>query len=267
MEIEGLLRDGGEKAGTLPRTVLDANIYVAAYLSGNPRSPNKELFRRWRAGEFVLLVSRAILKEVVENFDERHIDQQLTVDLIAHIMAGAEYVSVKETSVQRGTLLPGSQRLTPLGRFLRSTSLDERNLAWQQSHGPRYHLVTRSTGSLGRAYSLTAARCVGDHRNSSSDHCWSGGRTMKMLTIERDDLSIDVLFDMASEGTVLITRDNKPVFALVAVDEEDLQTWQLGQNQGFLALMQRSWNRLHTEGGVPLAEARQRLLAESRYGT
>ncbi len=90
---------------------------------------------------------------------------------------------------------------------------------------------------------------------------------MKMLTIERDDLSIDVLFDMASQGTVLITRDNKPVFALVAVDEEDLQTWQLGQNQGFLALMQRSWDRLHTEGGVPLAEARHRLLAENREGT
>ena len=48
----------------------------------------------------------------------------------------------------------------------------------------------------------------------------------------------------------------------VAVDEEDVQTWQLGQNQGFLALMQRSWDRLHTEGGVPLAEARQRLLPE-----
>ncbi len=86
---------------------------------------------------------------------------------------------------------------------------------------------------------------------------------MKMLTIERDNLSLDVLFDMASEGAVLITRDNKPVFALVAVDEEDLQTWQLGQNQDFLALMRRSWDRLQAEGGVPLAEARQRLLAES----
>ena len=83
-----------------------------------------------------------------------------------------------------------------------------------------------------------------------------------MLTIERDNLSLDVLFDMVSEGTVLITRDNKPVFALVAVDEKDLQTWELGQNQDFLALMRRSWDRLQAEGGVPLAEARQRLLAE-----
>jgi len=46
--------------------VLDANVYVAAYLSRNPRSPNKELFQRWRDTQFVLLVSEAILKEVVE---------------------------------------------------------------------------------------------------------------------------------------------------------------------------------------------------------
>jgi hypothetical protein len=50
---------------------------------------------------------------------------------------------------------------------------------------------------------------------------------------------------------------------MLAVDEKDLQTWQLGQNQDFLALMRRSWDRLHAEGGVSLAEARQRLLAEN----
>jgi antitoxin (DNA-binding transcriptional repressor) of toxin-antitoxin stability system len=86
---------------------------------------------------------------------------------------------------------------------------------------------------------------------------------MKILAVGKDNLSLDGLFDMASEGTIVITRDNKPVFALVAVDEEDLQTWQLGQNQDFLALMRRSWDRLHAEGGVSLAEARQRLLAEN----
>jgi len=101
VEIEGWPHDGGEETSASLRAVLDTNIYVAAYLSGNPRSPNKELFRRWRAGEFVLLVSRAILREIIEKFDERDIDQQLTVDLVAHIMATAEYTSVEEASVQR----------------------------------------------------------------------------------------------------------------------------------------------------------------------
>ncbi len=57
---------GREEARAPLRAVLDANVYVAAYLSRNPRSPNKELFQRWRDTQFVLLVSEAILKEVVE---------------------------------------------------------------------------------------------------------------------------------------------------------------------------------------------------------
>ncbi len=67
----------------------------------------------------------------------------------------------------QGNLLSDADRLAVFGRFLRSTSLDERNLAWQQSHGPRNHLVTRSTGSPGRAHRPTARGCAGCHRNSS----------------------------------------------------------------------------------------------------
>jgi len=82
------------------RAVLDANVYVAAYLSKNPRSPNKELFQRWRDSQFVLLVSKAILEEVVEKFGELDIDQQLTLELVSHILADAEYVQVSEGDVQ-----------------------------------------------------------------------------------------------------------------------------------------------------------------------
>jgi putative PIN family toxin of toxin-antitoxin system len=92
---------GQEKgAKALLRAVLDANVYVAAYLSKNPRSPNKELFRRWRDSQFVLLVSKAVLKEVVEKLGELGIDQQLTLELVAHILADAEYVHVSEEDVQ-----------------------------------------------------------------------------------------------------------------------------------------------------------------------
>jgi len=35
----------------------------------------------------------------------------------------------------QGNLLPDQERLAPFGRFLRSTSLDVRNLTWQQSYG------------------------------------------------------------------------------------------------------------------------------------
>ena len=52
----------------------------------------RSLFRRWRAREFTLLVSRAILEEVIEKFDQRGIDQALTVELVSFMLADAEYV-------------------------------------------------------------------------------------------------------------------------------------------------------------------------------
>jgi uncharacterized protein len=81
------------------RAVFDTNVYVAAYLSKNPRSPNKELFRRWRDGQFALLVSDAILQEVIEKFDQIGIDQALTVELIAFILADAEHVAVSAEEI------------------------------------------------------------------------------------------------------------------------------------------------------------------------
>ncbi len=91
-------REKGTKAPL--RAVLDANVYVAAYLSRNPRSPNKELFQRWRDSQFLLLVSKDTLQEVVEKFGELGIDQQLTLELVAHILADAVYVHVSEEEVQ-----------------------------------------------------------------------------------------------------------------------------------------------------------------------
>lgn len=74
------------------RAVFDANIYVAAYLSKNLRSPNKELFQRWRNHEFSLLFSDAILEEVMEKFNERRIEQSLTVELVSFILAAGAHV-------------------------------------------------------------------------------------------------------------------------------------------------------------------------------
>ena len=83
-----------------------------------------------------------------------------------------------------------------------------------------------------------------------------------MITVSRetDNPSLEKLIEMAKQGAVIITRDDKPAFAFVPVDQEDIQTWQLGENPEFLELMRQSWDRLHAEGGVSLAEARRRLL-------
>lgn len=51
------------------RAVFDTNVFVSALLSHNPTSPTRELMRRWRNDEFVLLVSQAILEEVVKKLE------------------------------------------------------------------------------------------------------------------------------------------------------------------------------------------------------
>lgn len=86
---------------------------------------------------------------------------------------------------------------------------------------------------------------------------------MKVVALETENPSLEALVDMAADEAVIITRDNNPAFALIALDEDDIQTWRLGQNPDFLALMQRSWERLRTEGSVSLEEARRRLLTET----
>ncbi|HEU5100765.1 MAG TPA: hypothetical protein VFU22_17170 [Roseiflexaceae bacterium] len=85
---------------------------------------------------------------------------------------------------------------------------------------------------------------------------------MTTVARERDNSSLEKLIEMANEGAVIITQDNKPAFAFVAIDQNDIATWKLGENVDFLELMQYSWQRMQSEGGVSLAEARRRLLQE-----
>lgn len=46
--------------------VLDTNVVLAAENSSNPDSPNREVVRRWLAGEFALLVTDDVVAEYAE---------------------------------------------------------------------------------------------------------------------------------------------------------------------------------------------------------
>jgi hypothetical protein len=85
-----------------------------------------------------------------------------------------------------------------------------------------------------------------------------------MITIsrEKENPSLDRLIELATQGAVIVTQNDKPVLAFISVSEDDIQTWQLGENAEFLELMRRSWARLQVEGGISLAEARKRLLQD-----
>ena len=82
------------------RAVLDTNVLVSALLSHNPTSPTRELMQRWRNDEFALLVSQAILEEVVEKLRERGIEEEQIYELLLTIIRLAEWVDAPPETVQ-----------------------------------------------------------------------------------------------------------------------------------------------------------------------
>jgi antitoxin (DNA-binding transcriptional repressor) of toxin-antitoxin stability system len=64
--------------------------------------------------------------------------------------------------------------------------------------------------------------------------------------------------DVAQEP-VIITVNGKPVAALVAIENADLETVSLSTNPAFLALIERSRARQRTDGGLSGEEMRRRL--------
>ena len=81
------------------RAVFDTNVFVSALLSRNPTSPRQELLRRWRNEEFILLVSQALLIELVGKLQERGISQDQIQELLATITSLAEWVDVPPEAV------------------------------------------------------------------------------------------------------------------------------------------------------------------------
>jgi antitoxin (DNA-binding transcriptional repressor) of toxin-antitoxin stability system len=58
---------------------------------------------------------------------------------------------------------------------------------------------------------------------------------------------------------VILTVGGKPVAALVAIENADLETVTLSTHPQFLALIERSRARQKAEGGISPEEVRQRL--------
>ena len=83
-----------------PRAVLDTNIFVAAALSRNSTSPNREVLDRWRRNEFVLIICTPLAKEIVEKLLERNIEISQVENLVAALVKLAEWVEVPEDKIE-----------------------------------------------------------------------------------------------------------------------------------------------------------------------
>ena len=82
-----------------------------------------------------------------------------------------------------------------------------------------------------------------------------------MKTLEMTD-AVAPLAEYAqnvAKEPVILTIDGKPVAALVALENTDIETATLSTNSQFLALIERSRTRQQAEGGLTSEELRRRL--------
>lgn len=89
---------------------------------------------------------------------------------------------------------------------------------------------------------------------------------MTTRTIELTDAT-QSLADYAQQvdgGSIVVTRNGKPIAAVVALPNTDAETIALSQNLQFLAIMERSRIRYAQEGGISSADMRQRLGLEPK---
>jgi len=82
---------------------------------------------------------------------------------------------------------------------------------------------------------------------------------MKTVEMEKAIASLAEYARNVNKEPVILTVDGKPVAALVAVENADLETVTLSTHPKFIALIQRSRSRQRSEGGIPSTEMRRRL--------
>ena len=82
------------------RAVLDTNVVIAAHLSKNPRSPTRELIRRWRQGEFIQLYSAETLVELREKLVAKDVEAQSASEYVADLLLAGERVEVTKDDVK-----------------------------------------------------------------------------------------------------------------------------------------------------------------------
>jgi uncharacterized protein len=83
------------------RVVLDTNVFIAAHLSKNPKSPTVELLDRWKKGEFILLHCEDLQKEVTRKLLEKGTSPPLIQLLISDFFLYGEEVNLIPEEISR----------------------------------------------------------------------------------------------------------------------------------------------------------------------
>lgn len=84
---------------------------------------------------------------------------------------------------------------------------------------------------------------------------------MKIVELSEATGTLESYARDAAKEPVVVLDHGKPIAALVAFEDADLETASLGDNPRFLAILERSRARHRTEGGISPEEMRRRLEA------
>ena len=84
-----------------PLVVLDTSIFISAYLSSNSESSPNQILRLWQKGNFILIITPAIIDELIIVLERKKVNESSIVKLVELI---AEKAVIKEGIYQTNFL-------------------------------------------------------------------------------------------------------------------------------------------------------------------
>ena len=82
---------------------------------------------------------------------------------------------------------------------------------------------------------------------------------MKVIALEKADLTLPEVAELAKEGAVILTRNGKPLAAVRDLSGSDWEAVSLANNPQFLALIEESRRSYREQGSVELDDVCREL--------
>ncbi len=81
---------------------------------------------------------------------------------------------------------------------------------------------------------------------------------MTTIKISKSSMDLTELLELAGKDLVVLRKNGKVCYALVRMDEGDLEALSLSRNPDFMAMLDKSRAHYETHGGFSLEEVKRR---------
>jgi len=82
---------------------------------------------------------------------------------------------------------------------------------------------------------------------------------MKTISVQNTTMKLTEVVDLAGKDLVILRHNGKNSFALIRLDEGDLEALSLSQNPDFMAMLDKARLSYEKKGGVSLEEVKRRF--------